>query len=105
MSKLPKHPVFVPTKARAENATTPTVLANEGIQTTLFVESLDVEPYSKAFPECPIVELPDKDRGVAYARQFVLDYARSQGIERFCRVSRGSGSWTTISPDSAEWRT
>ena len=65
--------IFIPTKGRdirPRKKRTWDYLREEGLDFTLVVEPQDVERYQN---EGPLIVLPEDDRGIAYARRFILD--------------------------------
>ena len=74
-------PVFVPSKGRSNPKFLQ--LIPEAI---LVVEPQDVEVYKAANPNTKILVLGENDRGIAYVRQSILDYARQSGIQTFWQI-------------------
>lgn len=87
--------IFVPSKGRPK-----TLIRKRyepiGIEPLLFVEPQDEDAYRGKFH---IEVLPENDRGLAYVRNYILQYARDNGVEwfvmsdddidNFSRVSNG----------------
>lgn len=71
------YPIFVTSKGRP-HATTFDTLDNSGLQFTVVVEPQDAEAYADAIDHEDLMLLPENDRGLAYARQHVLDHCREQ---------------------------
>jgi hypothetical protein len=63
-----KYPIYIPTKNRADIASTPRKLEAEGIKFILVVEQEDVENYKKFFPDAEYLVLDKSNQGIAYAR-------------------------------------
>ncbi|PHR92003.1 MAG: hypothetical protein COA69_09565 [Robiginitomaculum sp.] len=65
--------IFIPTKGRAireRKKRTWDHLHDEGLECTLVIEPQDVKRYEG---EGDLLVMPENDRGIAYARQFILD--------------------------------
>ncbi len=71
------YPVYIPSKGRAETATTPKLLEQVNIPYTLVVEQQEARDYIKHFPNARVTVLNESHRGIAYARNAILEYARS----------------------------
>jgi hypothetical protein len=85
-------PIYVPSKGRPR-ARAVELLSEEQLPLTLFVESDEAEEYGRTFPGVRIHERP---RGLSLAdvRQYMLEHARAQGLERYWQVDdniRGFG--------------
>jgi len=52
----------------------------------LFIEPQDEGAYRSAYPSTDIVVLGENDRGVAFARQSMLEYTRANGWERYWQI-------------------
>lgn len=64
-------PIYVPSRGRAE--TSSLLKREDGL--TIIVEPWEVEAYTQAFGgRHNIVELPDNNRGIAYARNFIKEF-------------------------------
>jgi len=85
-----KYPIYIPTKGRfgklAKFAKTIPLLQGEKIPFTCFVEPKELKKYKKSFPKVDFVELKDNDRGIAFARQSILDYARMKKVKRYWQL-------------------
>ena len=79
-------PVFVPSRGRADIATTPKLLDASRIPYTLVVEPHEESDYRAAFPTADILVLPESHQGVTYVRQFILDYAREEGYSFYWQL-------------------
>ena len=72
------YPVFILSRGRADIAKTPALLDEARIPYTLVVEPHEEAAYADAFPHAERLVLRDSDRGIAYARQYLLDFARRE---------------------------
>lgn len=77
-----KYPIFIPSKGRAtyELAKVCPVLDQSKLHYTIFVEPQDELTYRGIFGLASIVVLKENDKGIGYARQSMLDYAREKKI-------------------------
>jgi len=71
--------VFVPSKNRP-NTKIVERWASAGITPLIFVEPQDAEAYEGL----PIEVLPENNQGLVYSRNYILNYARENGVEWFC---------------------
>jgi hypothetical protein len=78
----------------------------------LLVESWDAPAYRKAYPHVGLLKMSERDRGIAYARNVALDWARRQGrshcwvmdddlTDFTVRHKRSDGKWTRTPCDAA----
>lgn len=81
MILMPKYPVYVPTKGRADRPKTAQILARAEVPFRLVVEPQDVEAYSKEWGAHLLV-MPENDQGLVYARNFIWDHAVAEGHEK-----------------------
>jgi len=75
------------------------VLDTVGIPYTFVLEQQEYEAYRHHFPQSPVVVLPESHKGIAYVRNWLLQYAAQQGhtwywmmdddIRGFWKVERG----------------
>ena len=75
-------PIYIPSKGRPKSPTAKLI----GDSAVLVVENQEVEDYRKAFPNAPIIILPESDQGIAYVRNFILTEARRSGAEWFWMI-------------------
>jgi hypothetical protein len=73
-------PIFIPSKGRADIATTPRLLTAAGLRYTLVIEPPEEQAYRTAFPEADFLILSDTNRGISFSRNSILDYCRSNKI-------------------------
>ena len=84
-------PVYVASRGRPETARLP-----EGVAVRLVVEPQEAAAYQAAWSGAEVLVLPERDQGLAYVRQWILEQARSReggwfwmlddDIERYYRV-------------------
>lgn len=103
MSYLPRYPVYVPSRGRAQHATrrTSTVgnLVADGVPFLLVVVPSEVDEYAEVVGRDRLLVLPDDDHVLLDARNFIRDHAEAAGharhwqlddnIKEFRRLYRG----------------
>lgn len=91
-------PIFVPSKGRATTSKLLPLLRESGLDNFVFVvEPQDEAAYRAQLPQGEILVLPKNNQGLAYVRQFVLDYAASQGVGWFWMMDDDiSGFYKTV---------
>ena len=81
--KMPRYPVYVPSKGRADRCSTAKFLVRDGVPFRLVVEEQEAEDYAKNFGEERLLILPFRDRGsVIPARNWIKEHATEEGHER-----------------------
>lgn len=73
------YPVYIPTRGRAQTASTPRVLEKSGVSYILVVEPQEYDSYAALFPRGNILTLPESDKGLWYARNWILQYEVARG--------------------------
>lgn len=86
-------PVFVVSKSRPEFFAKGTGRALGAVPFTAVVEPQDAVVYAK---HGPVLELPENDRGLPYARQFVLQHVRQQSLEWFWMLDDDIDTFFTV---------
>lgn len=71
--------VFVPSKNRPHTKIVER-WAPAGITPLIFVEPQDAESYA----HLPVEVLPEDNQGLVYSRNYILNYARKNGVKWFC---------------------
>ena len=82
MSVLPKYPVYVPTKDRADTNLTAKCLLRDGVPFHLVVEKGQRTAYQKALPDAKQLVLPHEGRGLFQARNWIKRHAARAGHAR-----------------------
>lgn len=77
------YPIFIPTHNRVQTATTPKLLDAARLPYTLVCDPDQANAYSEKFPQANIMPVPRKGRGIVYARQWLLEHARSDGMNGY----------------------
>lgn len=90
----PRFPLYIPSKSRADNATTPRFLDSIGVPYRLVVESQQYDDYNKYFPKEKLLILDSeyqknydtfddlgdtKSKGPGPARNFIWEHSKSEG--------------------------
>ncbi len=93
--KMPRYPVYIPTKGRADQCLTARCLVTDEVPFFLVVEPQEREAYSKVFGEERLLFLPFHDQGsVIPARNWIKDHAVEAGHERHWQIDDNiSGFW------------
>lgn len=100
MTILPRYPVYVPSKGRADRCVTADRLGESGVPFSLVVEPQEADVYRARYGAERVLVLPFRDLGsVIPARNWIKDHATAAGaarhwqlddnIKRFQRLYRG----------------
>ncbi len=102
------HPIYVPSKGRADGSPTAALLTAEDIPYTFVVEPDDTTSYTDAYPQADVLTLPESNRGLYYSRNWIKQYSREQGqkrhwqfdddVEQILKFSRGKRSHVATAP-------
>ena len=80
MNRLPRYPIYVPSKGRTDKkALTCALLRRSGIPFSLVVEPQELEAYERVFGAECILTLPENNKGLAYARTWIKKHAQRAG--------------------------
>jgi hypothetical protein len=82
--RLPRYPIYVPSKGRWESGLTAKFLLRDRVPFKLVVEPQEADDYSRAFGAENVLVLPFSNlgQGVIPARNWIWDHARASGAER-----------------------
>ena len=81
--RLPRYPIYIPSKGRFENCLTAKFLLNDLVPFRLVVEPQEREQYATKFGEENVLVLPFRDRGsVIPVRNWIKERATADGHER-----------------------
>lgn len=96
---LPRYPIYIPSKGRAERVLTAKIFSQDNVPFRLVVEPQEMAAYAKAWGEDRVLILPENDRGLVYSRNWIKQHSISCGDERhwqfdddiecFLRVHKG----------------
>lgn len=70
--------IYIPTKKRSKSCYTAIELIENNVNFVLVVEKEDEEDYKQIFKDVEIIVLPDSNKGLSYARNFIKDYSISK---------------------------
>lgn len=78
---LPRYPVYVVSKGRADNGLTAKFLARDGVPYRIVVEPQEAEAYARAFGEDVVLVLPFSNlgKGSYPARNWIWEHAKESG--------------------------
>ncbi len=79
-------PIFIPSKGRAGNAKCVAKLQEEGVPFFLVVEPQDGIKYLTAYPKATMLYLEKDNGGIAYVRNFILNYVREKGFKWYWQL-------------------
>lgn len=79
----PRHPIFIPSKGRAETRLTMKMFDRFGVPYTVFVEAQEFDAYAAHIPASSLHVLPHRDEGLTVTRNYIWDYATLCGHEWF----------------------
>ena len=71
-----EHPIYIPSKGRAETCTTPLLLSAPYY---LVVEPQDSDAYIQKWGADRVIVMNENDRGIAYVRNFCKEHSKAQG--------------------------
>lgn len=66
------YPIYIPSKGRAQTATTPALLDNADVPYTLVVEPQEYDSYTQQYPHANYHVLERNNAGIAYVRNAIL---------------------------------
>src|SRR5262245_29616444 len=79
---LPKYPVYVPSKGRADRPLTQKCLLKDGVPFYCVVEAAEAAAYAAVCGPEQILVLPFSNRGLTAARNWIKDHAVAAGHHR-----------------------
>jgi hypothetical protein len=79
---LPRYPIYIPSKGRANHCYTARYLAAENTPFSLVVESQEAEEYAARFGSARILILPFSGRGLIGSRNWIKEHATAASFER-----------------------
>jgi len=81
--RLPRYPIYVPSKGRARTSQTARFLTRDGVPFRLVVEAEEAEEYRDRWPGAEVLVLPFSNLGsVVPARNWIMDHAIGEGHVR-----------------------
>lgn len=82
----PDYTVYIPSKNRAPMALTPRLLRRWHCPYTLVVEPQELDIYTHYFPDTPILTLPENNKGLIFARNWIWEHSVSVGEKKHWQV-------------------
>lgn len=86
MNAVVKYPVYVPSKNRSHIDMTVTSLIRDGVEVYVVVEEADRQAYTDKYGADRILVLPESNRGLIYARNWIFEHAVASGAERHWQI-------------------
>lgn len=81
--RMPRYPIYVPSKGRHERCYTAKFLDADGVPFRLVVEPQEGKAYASRFGEQRVLVLPFRDKGsVIPARNWIKEHSEAEGHER-----------------------
>lgn len=79
---LPRYPVYIPSKGRAQNVHTAKMFSQDDVPFKIVVEPKEVPAYVEEWGEENILALPEDGKGLVYSRNWIKDHSIANGDER-----------------------
>lgn len=99
MAQKPCYPIYIPSKGRADKLFTARMFLKDEVDFKIVVEPQEMASYSAVYSENRLLVLPENDRGLVYARNWIKNHSISEGHKRhwqfdddiiyFARVYKG----------------
>jgi hypothetical protein len=83
---LPRYPIFIPSKGRADDLKTAKIFDADGVPYSVVVEPSQVEAYKKFGYGDKLLVLPENSKGLVYARNWITEYSVSRGDVRHWQI-------------------
>ncbi len=80
------HPIYVPSKGRADGSSTADLLTAEDVPYTFVVEADDAASYAAAYPQAAVLTLPESNMGLSYSRNWIKQHSKELGQKRHWQV-------------------
>lgn len=104
-------PIYIPSRGRADTATTPRLLQESGVPFILVVEPQDQTQYRQHFPDSEIFVMQENNQGISYARNACLSHAQQSNKQFHWQVDdnirsfgiRSDNKNKTVHPAGAFW--
>lgn len=85
MARKPRYPIYIPSKGRAKKPLTIRMLDEDGVDFRIVVQPDQVEAYAK-FGRDRLLILPEDDKGLVYARNWITEHSVAEGVERHWQI-------------------
>jgi hypothetical protein len=86
VAESPRYPIFIPSKERAFRCLAARMLRRDGVDFKLVVEPQEQGLYVQKFGKDAVLVLPENNRGLVYARNWIWERAREMGCERHWQI-------------------
>ena len=83
---LPKYPIYIPSKGRAEISMTGKFLVADGTPFCFVVEPQERDTYVKKWGAEHVLTLPENDQGLIYSRNWIWQHSVLAGAERHWQI-------------------
>lgn len=83
MARMPKYPIFIPSKGRAGSPLTIRSLQRAGVPFQVVVEPQQYDEYAQVVDPSQLLVTPHQDQGLVVTRNWIWDYATALGVSRF----------------------
>ncbi len=81
--KLPRYPIFIPSKGRPDTRYTMKAFDQINIPYTVVIEPQEFDAYAAVIDPKRLLVLPFRDQGLVATRNWIWDYAAQLGIPRY----------------------
>ena len=78
-----KYPIFIPTKGRHQSPQTINMFMSHKVDFRIVIEKQEYEQYSKIVDKTKIIVVPHQNEGLTVTRNWIWDFAESEGHEKF----------------------
>lgn len=78
-----KYPIFIPTKGRFKTPQTINMFKSHNVDFRIVIEKQEYEQYSKIVDKSKIIVVPHQNEGLTVTRNWIWDFAESEGYEKF----------------------
>lgn len=83
MTRLtPRYPIYIPSKGRADVSYTARFLERDEVDYKIVVEPAQYETYCQYHDASKLIQLPENNKGLIYARNWIKAHATAAGYER-----------------------
>ena len=79
---LPRYPIYVPSKGRADHPLTARTFSKDGVPFRFVVEPNEVPAYVRDWGEERVLVLPENNRGLVYSRNWIKEHSIAEGHAR-----------------------
>tara|TARA_R100001443_G_scaffold116699_2_gene138109 strand:+ start:508 stop:1275 length:768 start_codon:yes stop_codon:yes gene_type:complete len=80
------NPIFIPSKGRAKTSKLIQQINEHNLEHKFFIEPQEYSDYKKIISKKNLINIESKNKGIAFVRQFILDYAIKNKIYRYWQL-------------------